>query len=435
MSEWLEALKIHRYFKSLPLFFKDITGKTPSNRQRELLELASNPEVERIIVSSCTGGGKTLCLSVIAIWFCTILARVLKYPFKILILSGSWEQSRILYNYCREIFDNNKWITEYFRDEPTRSETLFKNGSVIRAIAKSEKQVFGPHPNVFLIDEAGLIEDELLKKAIPRVETEVYRKLILASIPYIYLTLFVEIYEKYKEWGFVRLPYWSAFDCPWIDESSIERARKTLDQTTFRIHYLGEPVPLVGKIFNEEDLKECRILNRLTPLKDINTTLGIDWGYEHPTVIVILQKMGEKIGVIHTEEHSGERFDDLLKKIRSLCIKFKVQNIVADRSHIDTNQRLTSQCYDLGIQVREVAFKTEKDTMIGKLRSLIEKHKLLIPAEEWTLIDQLRHYTWETKRNDDYVDALMLACRDLYEADKDLSIKKLSYYSVDRGEL
>jgi len=735
------ALKLSLWYRRPSLFFQDIFNLTPSDKQRQFLDDISNLDIDRMLLCSARGTGKTKCLASVALWYPLVLSKHLRMPFKVLVLSGGFEQSRYLYEYCLEAYQRNRWIREEIDGDPLKTRTKFKDGSELRIIAHSETQVLGSHVNLLIVDEAGNVDDNLLKQALPIVETEKYSRVILASTPYDYLSLFVEISESSDRWGFKKYPYWRAEDCNWIDKESIERARNTLDEATFRINYLGEPSPLLGRVFPEKELRECRIRGRpivspepcylgvdwgfcldsstevltrdgwkslkkisrgeeiltfdestgylefqpvqtvqieperrveicslakknieirMTPnhklclvnekkeyqflrpfeighhyiprtglyrskrespfddktlrligwfiaegyvedtsigkiiifqtpksrfyseLRDLITQFSKHWykdnrfiiydrrlakylkrlGYReeryiptelkdlspdklrllldgllkgngsewrwkcknkvkskvwrfytssqrladdvqeialkcgfcawikkrpdrnsqyvvdfiiprkhvrrkdfqysiekislasvevpnkiilarlngkpflihnmHPTVFTVVQIEGEYVNVLHTEGHSQTKFDDLLKRIAQLLEEYPIKKIFVDRSHIDSNQRLRDIALKKGVYVEEVAFRNEKDHMIGNLRFLVERERLRIPEDFVELLNQMRTYTYDSKRNDDYVDSLMLACRAIRDREISSSPSTWTYISLPR---
>jgi len=143
----------------------------------------------------------------------------------------------------------------------------------------------------------------------------------------------------------------------------------------------------------------------------------------HPTVAIIVQfdPISGMVEVIETREWRFERFLDVVEEIAQLAYTYSVHLILCDRSHIGNNQELIAK----GLPVIEVAFTNEKAIMRSNLRALIEQHKIKIWVGFEKLIEQLRIYTRDTKRNDDYVDALMLACRDIGRRVQEISNPKL----------
>jgi len=80
-----------------------------------------------------------------------------------------------------------------------------------------------------------------------------------------------------------------------------------------------------------------------------------------------------------------------------------------DSEDIGENQRLNAR----GLNVHPIPFKSQKSWMRGYLRALVENLKLEIDDErDDRLKQQMLAYSYETKRDDDFVDALMLAVKE-----------------------
>ena len=103
----LYALRLNLWRKSLSRFFKDTTGYDPSPRQREFLDDLTDLDIERAIVCSARGTGKTISLAVLSLWYSIVLPHFYKIPFKTLILSGSLEQSQQVYRFIMDCIRND----------------------------------------------------------------------------------------------------------------------------------------------------------------------------------------------------------------------------------------------------------------------------------------------------------------------------------------
>jgi len=369
-----------------------------------------DPLNEYYVICAARGAGKTKLLSVIACWYAVVLSYLYKKPMRVLILSGTLEQAKFVYEYIKSYYVTNEWFRSKVKDEPLSTITVFKEGlGEIRVVPKT--QVVGPHPNLFICDEAVKVPDPILEEALPMVDTERPKRVILSSTPYEYLTKAVDIFENHKKYGYIRFN-WGYQECSWLDHRRAQQIREEYGENSsyYRIHYLGLPTALTGTVFNERDLREC-LVERVPMLCPEDCFLGIDWGREHPTVFMVVQPEGENYNIIYSKGYREERWENLLEKAITLVQKFPIRTVFADAENEVMNERLKENLWKEGVMVRPVVFKTEKEALLAHLRFLIEQHKIRIAREFWQLVDQLRKYTYGTKKNDDYVDALMLACK------------------------
>lgn len=426
----LDSIRLSLWYKSPDVFFKDITGFNPNTVQKNILNSLTDLSNSRYLICSASGVGKTFTLSNIALWSTTVLPHFIKRPYKTLIVSGSLPQAQVLYEYSRKFLRASDIIYRQIHGEPIKSRTEFKTGSNIKAVARSLTSYYGEHPDLLIIDEAVLAGDEIINDGLSRVAPAKQSRIILSSTPYESMSLFVDMWERkdrYPNW----LRYsWKTTECPWISTDSIEEARKSLSTPEYQIKWEGIPSALLGSIYPRDHLKECRLEEK--PIMSSGpTSMGIDWGFSpHPSALEIVQDGGEYKYHLHEEVKKGMSIDKLHELIDRLVDQYKVSTIIADASHIFENQRLQKRLGPKGVRIILVPFKGEKSRLIEQLRALIEQHRIKIWEHEIDLIHELMNYTYDTKRNDDRVDALMLACsiyRDTISSKPAMTYRKLKY--------
>jgi len=400
--------KIINWRNDLKLFFKDITGYIPSNDQSIFLNDLMNLSIDRIILSAARGTGKTLTLALLSLWYTYILPQTTPgIPMKVVVLGGSFEQSSILYNYVKSWILSHTFILNCLETEPIKSLTKFKDGSSIKALTASEKQVRGPHADLLIIDEAVEAGDDLIKTSFQIVSTSQYPRIIISSTPHQYHSLFVKIWNS-PEYNFKKYN-WKAINCSWIKKSLIEQAKNFLDTGTFQIEWEGLPYSFTGLVFQTDLLRKC-LRKEIIPFNSEETyrVAGIDWGhYPNPTVLTIIEREKDKVKVLYSQEFLKEKFEDVLNQIELIVKSYNVVKINTDSTDIGENQRLASR----GLPVYPIKFKTEKSALIHNLQALIEKGKIEIHEDNYPLINQMRIYRFDTKKGEDYVDSLLLACK------------------------
>ena len=403
-----EALQLAIWFKSPADFFIDVwkhRGFYPNEHQKKFLEAVADLDNQRFLLCVASGGGKTLLLGTIAVWFCTVVAKILGKPQTVIIVGGSLEQSKLVYEYILEIINNNDWIKSLVDGEPLRIMTKFKDGSWIKALPCSDKSILGQHPNIMIIDEAVQVGDFIIQEALSRVGVHRDNKIFISSTPYEYLSLFVEMWmdtKKYSKW--LRF-HWSLDECHWVDKSILEEARQSLSSADYQIKFEGIPTPPTQTFFDHQAIRECRTSELLIPSQG-ETFLGIDWGMEHPTAIVIVRRTQEgNVYVVHIEQHRRKSGEFILERLKALCDVWKVQMIYADSEEKFMN-RMVQQS---GLPIRPIKFHTEKTYMLSNLKAHLESRRLRFWEGWMEFIMQLAKYDPSRKRDDDYVDALCLA--------------------------
>lgn len=409
-----EAEAIFIWRNDLPKFFQDITSHTPYPYQVDFLKQMVDLKNQYAVISAGRGTGKTECLAVLALWYVYVLPLTEPgVPMQVVILAGSEKQARICYSYIMGYIQKIPFLQKALAKEPTAEEIIFTDGSSIKPLTASEKSVRGPHPDLLIIDEACQASDDLLVAAMPMIGTSKYARLILSSTPDEYFSLFVNIYAEQKNYPqFLRFN-WSAEDCPLVNPDFLKAQRTLIDEGNYAVEYLGIPYSFVGKVFPLEKLKEC-VKHRNLTTGDKEKYAGVDWGfYPAPTALIIVEKEefeDKKLGwkVLHSEPFLAQDMAEVLEKIELICKTYEVSRVYTDSEDIGENQRLTAK----GLPVIPVKFKSQKAAMISNLRALVENLLIKIDGEkDYPVVVQMRDYRYDTKRNDDFVDALMLAVK------------------------
>lgn len=401
-----ESLSLLLWYERPDMFFEFVTGYRPAEHQKELLDLVKDLNNTHILVSAGRSTGKTLTLSVIALWSVTVLPRVRNDidEYSVSIIAGSLNQAKLLYKYIVDWVSKNPYLKEQVIGEPLSQRTDFKTGYIL-TLPSSLKSILGHHENMVIIDEAVECEDEIIQRAFSIPSGKKYPRMILSSTPHNNerSVLFREILMNPDKYGFRVAKNWRASQCHWISAEQILKAKMILPEDVYKIDYEGEPVDEANLMFKLTDLRECIVNTKPTMNPELDTVMGIDWGFVDETVITIAQWYKNVLVILHQEGHKGKKFTELQERILELYDKWNVSYVYADSSHIGENQRLL----DAEIPVKKVVFSKKKEILKQRLRSLVEKHQILIWQGFQNLIQQMRRYTFDTHKNDDYVDSLL----------------------------
>jgi len=284
-----EVENILRWRKSISSFALEVCLPTIlsgdiklSKGQKEFFEVLSDLSIRKAILSGGRGTGKTLSLGILATWTVTILPYFYKRPFVAVILGGSFEQSLKVYRFCKRFFTRNEFLKRKLKREPIMSSTLLKDDSEIKALRASERQVRGPHGDLLIIDEATLVEENVLHESFEIVAPSDIGRIILSSNPHLYASYFVDVWTDPLKYGYHRFSPWSQEDCHWgTMQEDVEMKRKTVSKARFSIEVLGIPYPTSATtvIPNLEDIKSCLVQYPLQRKGeepgDVKTTLEV----------------------------------------------------------------------------------------------------------------------------------------------------------------
>lgn len=434
--------EMHKYRRDPVKFVEwELHFYTLTKKQKRFLRSFVRFKHPYSIIKAARGTGKTFLLSMLVVWLTVC------FPgFQVCIVSGSFEQSLILYNYCLEWVYNNARISAMLYKEPTRIFTIFLNGSWFKCLTASERQVRGPHPNCLIVDEAVLVKPSIYKSAIGMLGDRHPMLLIVSSTPQndVGTILFRDLWDNPDFQG--NSFHWTTYDCPWKDLGEIERKKRQMSKDEFLTDHMGEFGAITGSVYDVEDILKARI-TRL-PKRDPRffCYMGIDWGIGSHTFVVVIQKnvIRRKYELLWAEYYKGRKFMWILQRVAKLYNYFDVNEIFADSSHESENERL-EDLYEL--EVNRVAFgkmviprtvtRVNKKTSIKQvmIRNSVEKMELElvnIPSRDYAMAQGLDEQVW--KRIPPAFDTLIGQMRN-YRRDEDGRIVKTQDHGVDAFQL
>ncbi len=330
----------------------------------------------RFIIKGPRGGGKSKMLGALGFvrWFLKLL--------RIVNLGGSLEQAKGVYNYfLGHIYtEDASAIRESLPDEPTMLRTETEKGNYYRAVAASQKQVRGPHPDDLYIDEACEAKDEIILSALPMIDTSPNPLVIFTSTFHKIFGLFQEIWDKADELGYCRLS-WDIFDvCQefspaiWHDEKLLreipdlakleERAagrtgdpegwvpignviqawREKPSLDWFDVEYMGSRPSAAGMVNDPEDVDFCVNAydeNEHAYIPGADTAGGIDWGFSGMTVVDVEMAYKDNILVELEAMHYTQVLSEVIcEDVANLTVKYRVRVWHVDASHPFENNAL-----------------------------------------------------------------------------------------------
>jgi hypothetical protein len=222
--------------------------------------------------------GKSRGLSVLA------LKRAYSEPgHRVLVVSAGEEASRRLLSEVRRIAQGSPLLRGSVVDEMAGLLTL-SNGSEVRSVPASERQIRGWSVDTLLVDEAALVSDDLLLgAAYPTTAARPEARIVLASSA---TTAGGSFYDTVKlaEAGSEHVDAfrWSLTDCPWISPSAIAAARESMSELRFAAEYEGVFAGSSDSMFPRHVLERCTVdylPDSLAGCAGPARVLGgVDWG-------------------------------------------------------------------------------------------------------------------------------------------------------------
>lgn len=434
------VLQLYEWYKDPPSFFKALYNENPYPYQAMFLK--DLPTIRRAMVLAAGGLGKTKVLSCAGLWLAVVYSFIKKKPYNVIILSGSLDQSRKLYEYSATVLQEHPILSKFVSGEVMKQMTNFTTGSYIKALPLSLKSIQGQHAPAVLVDEAALVDDFTIMdtyRIIGGEQAYPDNKLILSGTPTNYSSMFVEMWEdekKYPDYEMTKDPLdwkrysWSAFDCPRFSSREIEEMKNRLTDEQFTIFWLGKPYPVTNTVVPVHLIRKQSIGYEkfpYTPDKKTGTVVfGIDYGMTDYSVIVVVEKVetGTGIGyeyrVIDCIEWKGQQYDNVHDWILHYAKLYRPDYIFVDLNPKGESERTVNKLSPMGYYVQPINLGTERGSLQIRMKYLFEHDGIKIPQDFQPLLNNIKNYRWDTSKGDDYVTALMLAIRE-YNTTSDTS--------------
>jgi hypothetical protein len=201
----------------------------------------------------------------------------------VLIISAGEDSSRRLLGEIRALVAASPLLRASAVDEFAGLLTL-SNGSTIRSVPASERQVRGWSIDLLLVDEAALVSDDLLLGAgMPTTAARPNARIVLASSALSASGAFYD-HATAGESGseHIRTFRWALGDASWISASVIASARESMSAARFAAEYEGQFASGQDSLFSRQVLDRVICDRKLHLLENLEGPArcagGVDWG-------------------------------------------------------------------------------------------------------------------------------------------------------------
>jgi hypothetical protein len=379
--------------------------------------------------------GKSRSLGALGLWWA-----FRKHEQRVLLISAGEESSRRLLAEIRAIVAASPLLRTSAVDEQAGLLTL-SNGSEIRSVPASERQIRGWSVDLLLVDEAALVPDDLLLgAAMPTTAARPDARIVLASSATSASGAFYDHAVRGEAGSeHVRTFRWALSDATWIAPSVIAAARDSMSEMRFRAEYEGVFASGQDALFSRQALDRVlsdRILHALDALEGpARVNGGVDWGAvnDRSVLCAIGRVPGESVFAVICAHRwlAGAQFSEVTREIADSPAHFQTLTmetnglglplaqetvrLMRERrpemgggkaarftivSAVDAfTRRAAPQKYKPPQRERPTAFVTTKNlhhvtapskaATYSALRLLVDKQQLLIPRSAEDLIREL----------------------------------------------
>jgi len=375
------------------------------------------------IVCACIGrqAGKSRTLAVLALW------HAFRTPgFRVLVLSAGDDAAKDLLAEISRLA-SSPLLAGSVVDETASTITL-SNGSTIRCVPQSEKQVRGKTIDLLILDEACYQDEEIWRAARFTILARPGSRVFMASTPRGKRDRFFAKHYHLAKPGqgpvvqagdiTVESFHWPSTVSPMVDEGLIEFWRTTDDPRVFQREVLAEWTDEAGQYFTADEIDAC-----VAPFEMIHpdkargqlAVAGVDWGGRRDSNALAV------IGVLGPNDPQGQFRDDPLFVVPWVSERlgsmnewardiarwsdpsvggYQMRGIASEMNGVGTGP---TELLQESLRLRDVrswarpvwTTTARKQNAFGVLKLLLDQHRIVLPAEP-VLRRQLEALEFET---------------------------------------
>ena len=406
--------------------FGELAGRPLTTAQATSLRL----ETRVTVIVAPRQSGKSRSLAVLA------LHRAFRAAgFRVLIVSAGEEAAKRLLAEVRSIATSSPLLRGSVVDETAGLITL-SNGSEIRSVPASERQIRGWTVDLLLIDEAALVPDDLiLGAAFPTTAARPDARIVMASSATTATGAFFDHVALGRQGSeHVRAFAWALVDAPWISPSAIAAARESMAPTRFAAEYEGIFASGADALYPRALLDRVTAEYVMPGLAGLGVNAGmagVDWGATTDrSALCAVSRLESPAGLFAvTCAHawpSGEPLDGpggVIGQIADLPARFELVSAETNGLGFPLAQSLARRLRARSAPPEMAFIHTTgemKSATYGALRMLLEQRRLVLPASATGLLRELLLLRVAMTQqggerieagvgHDDLADALMLA--------------------------
>ena len=382
--------------------FADLAGRPLTVEQARALALKKRVTV----IVAPRQSGKSRSLAVLA------LHRAYRRPAtRVLIVSAGEEAARRLLADIRGIASGSVLLRGSVVDE-TAGLLLLSNGSEVRSVPASERQIRGWTVDLLLIDEAAIVADDLiLGAAFPTTAARPDARIVMASSATTATGAFFDHVALGRQGAeHVEAFAWALAAAPWIAASVIAAARESMTAARFAAEYEGVFASGADALFPRGLLERATaefVMPGMLGLGACAGLAGVDWGVttDRSALVVVSRawrpeglfvvscahawRSGEPLDAVEDAEVQG-----VVGQIASLPAGFEQVTMEVNGVGYPLAQALARRlrartgrpCPEL-LMVHTTA--EMKSATYGALRMLMEQGRLVLPASGGELLREL----------------------------------------------
>lgn len=372
------------------------------------LDVATSPARYRVV---CAGRqvGKSVLLAVLALH----VAATRRNATVLLVSAGEQAAKRLLAE-CAGLARDR--LSGSVLDE-TRSTLALSNGSTIRSVPASERQIRGWPVDLLIVDEAGFVADDIWRAAEPAIIARPGSRVVLCSSPWggpeaFFRALWQRGMDRPDE--HVAAWHWPSSVSPLVDAALLAQISEREPADYFSREYLAEWADAAGAYFTEHELMDAvadyeltdpDTLRRGRPFRSVG---GLDWGVAKDANALVMASVMDPDRVLDCrwrvwlpwlEVHHRMEWATFIERVADVAEAFVPRVIASERNGVGAypTDDLAARLHRRGVRTYVAPVWTDarrKQAGFGKIKMLLQSDRLVLPRHP-ELLKQLRGLAFE----------------------------------------
>jgi Terminase large subunit, T4likevirus-type, N-terminal/Terminase RNaseH-like domain len=334
---------------------------------------------------------------------------------RVLIISAGEEAAKDLLSEISALAKSPLLTGSVLDDE--RHQINLTNGSSIRSVPASEKQVRGKSVDLLVIDEAAFVSEEIWTAARYTAVGRQGSRIVMASTPWGPKDRFFALTYRAgvrHEAGYESIR-WPSTASPMVDAELLEMWRATSPDREYRREVLAEWVDSDGSYFTDAELESAISDYSLTSPEDAQgrpVNGGVDWGFARDSsalVLVAAARPGELAGewpdrtlcIPWIEDAVGVTYRTFVRRVLQVARGYQMGRLASETNGVGAMP--TEELKELGrgrigrlIPVATTA--ATKEEGFGRIKVLIEQGRLALPRHP-ALLSQLSALEYQERES------------------------------------
>jgi hypothetical protein len=287
---------------------------------------------------------------------------------------------------------------------------VLSNGSTVRAVPASQRQIRGWPVDLLILDEAAFLDPEIWRSAEPTIIARPGSRIVLSSSPWGPADHFFRVLwgqgmagakrELYAGW------HWPSTTSPLVDAGLLEQIRERETPAYFAREYLAEWTDAAGAYFTTAELDSAAGDQELVEDPSEQGRLGavvggVDWGMArdaHALTVVAASAARDTKGrvaywVAFVEERFGTSYEVWIDRLVEHAAAFRFQVLSAETNGVGQmpTQVLARRLWE--VSGRDVVTPVSttarlKEDAFGFIKLLLQQGRLALPRHP-SLLRQL----------------------------------------------